>query len=385
MKKHLFLLAAGALALTACTSEDVIDDVASTRNAIQFENVVNKMTRAKDLDNNFGMFHVFGFYTTPKNDKHANKVFDDVKVEYKDGEWKYAADAVRYWIPDAKYYFYAYSCGSVSKLNSNYGTFSLNTDNYDADGNELDLYAKDRVLDIDKYLCDYTHQHDLIVASNTGGDNFEGILGKESGNSTVALQFKHILSKLRAKFTSSMSPEYTLVIKNVRVTDIYKYGDYSFTQHWSKAFENGDENLEKSRAYLLNTDGVGPEGMTPAQKAEITDAPLSVKNRTDKDADGIDVQEEVLTNTAYVIPLNYNGEENVYLNIDVELWYGKDLLISKTLKATLVPTWQEGYSYVYNIDIKPEDLELGKIEFTTSISPWINENPITEEIDKKTN
>ncbi|MDE6308863.1 MAG: fimbrillin family protein, partial [Muribaculaceae bacterium] len=68
MKKHFFYLAAGAFALTACTSEDVIDDVQTTRNPIQFENVVNKMTRATDLNtSNFKQFNVFGFYTVPGN------------------------------------------------------------------------------------------------------------------------------------------------------------------------------------------------------------------------------------------------------------------------------------------------------------------------------
>ena len=380
MVKRFFLLAAGAIALTACTSEEVVDDVATSKNVIQFENVVNKMTRATDLNTgNFKQFNVFGFYTTPGNAYHANQVFDNVTiVNDGSGTWKCKdPDHIRYWIPEAKYYFYAYSCGSAKLAEGKYGDFSLNTANTDDAGNELNLTAKDRVLEIDDYICDYTHQHDLIVASNTGV-NFAGIVNDPANNSDVPLQFKHILTKLKAKFTSQFSPEYTVVIKNVSVRNILNYGDYNFTDGW-KGVNKKDE--EAPLVYLLNTIGDGPEGMTDEEKALITDKELSVQNKKDNN----DQQASVETNTAYVIPFDYKSNYGkVYINLDIELFLGTDKVISKTLKATFEPEWKEGYSYVYNIELSAKDLELGTIAFSTTIDGWNTDREETLHIGDNT-
>lgn len=85
MAKRYLLIAASALALTACSSEEVIDDVAASRNQIRFENVVNKPSRAvKDLDmNSLLQFNVFGFYTMPEDETHAHEVFNNVAVKKK--------------------------------------------------------------------------------------------------------------------------------------------------------------------------------------------------------------------------------------------------------------------------------------------------------------
>lgn len=399
MKKQLFLLAAGAIALTACTSEEVLDDLStSSRNAIQFENVVNKMTRVTDLNTaNFRQFHVFGFYTVPKQESlenleeqenqknHANQVFYNVPVTNDgSGKWKYADEDMRYWIPNANYYFYAYSCGSAKLGEGKFGDYQMNMSN-EPDSEGKVIPPSERALEIDDYLCDFTHQHDLIVASNTGKD-FGGIKGQESGlNSDVPLEFKHILTKLKARFTSQFSPEYTVVIKNVSVRNIYNFGDYHFTKGWS-GINKKDE--EAPLVYLLNTNGDGPEGMTNDDKLKITDAAISVQNKKITIDENTEVQESVETNTAYVIPFDYeNKYGGVYLYLDIDLMLGTDLVMSKTLTATFYPDWKEGYSYVYNIELSAKDLELGTIGFSTTVDTWNTDNVKEEniDIDKKTN
>lgn len=392
MKKQLFLLATGAIALTACTSEEVLDDLStSSRNAIQFENVINKMTRVTDLNtSNFKQFNVFGFYTVPNQENlenqenHANQVFYNVPVTNDgSGKWTYADTDTRYWIPNANYYFYAYSCGSTKLGEGKFGDYQMNMSNEPNSEGEI-IPPSERVLEIDDYLCDYTHQHDLIVASNTG-KNFEGLKGQESGyNSDVTLEFKHILTKIKARFTSQFSPEYTVVIKNVSVRNIYNYGDYHFTKGWSGVNKKDEE---APLVYLLNTNGDGPDGMSPAEKQKITDAAISVQNKK-VTINETEVQESVETNTAYVIPFDYeNKYGGVYINLDIDLMFGTDLVMSKTLSATFFPHWQAGYSYVYNIELSAKDLELGTIGFTTSVANWNTDN-VKEEtigIDKKTN
>lgn len=353
MKKHLCLLAVGALALTACTSEGVLEDVASSRSAIKFEYVVNKPSRADLTSSNLKQFAVFGYYTLPGKPGIAHEVFHDVSVTRNDDNtWEYETAEVplRYWLEDARYYFYAYSCGSVTKLNTEkYGTFTMDMD----DG----LTPADRVLIINNYVCDNNHQHDLIYASNTGAtedDQFAGILGlgkdKDNANAPVAFQFKHLLSKVKARFTTSFGSEYEVVVRNVSIRNIRNIGSYHPQSGWQGVDRTeGDQPF----VYLLNS---GANDVLP----------LYVHNKKTGN-----VQESVETNTAYIIPYGYSGQEgdvntwvNLYFEIDVYL--GPNRLMSKILTARFNPTWLEGYSYVYNVDIAPSTSGMNPIIFTTT-------------------
>lgn len=365
MAKRLLLLAAGAIALTACTSEDVVEDVAASRNIIKFDNVVNKHSRAVEdlILNNLNKFYVFGFYTMPENDNHAHAIFNNEEVKKEGSGWSYGNN-YRYWVPGATYYFYAYSCGSVSKLSEDYGDFSVDMDD-EGTGNGKPATA--RVLEIDNYLCDYTHQHDLIFAASTPYKAGDGV------NSDVSFTFNHILSKLTAKFTSSFSKEYTLVIENVRIENICNQGDYKFTSGWTNVHRKSGTPI----VYLQNTTGTG------IKKPE---ASLDVKNET-VTIDDKTVQAFVTTQSAYVIPHKYadndSGKKDVYLKFTVKLMYGNDFVVSKGLTATFQPEWKDGYSYIYNINVDPEDLKLGKVNFTVdAVGGWTKEDPITLPIDK---
>lgn len=379
MAKRYLIFAAGAIALTACTSEEVVDDVAMSRNQIQFENVVNKLTRGDDLTSNgLKRFDVFGYYTMPPVSNEgdgegvqsststiAHDVFYDVTVSRGDDNiWGYDPKYARSWIPGAKYYFYAYSCGDVAKIDQDtYGTtFTLDM----RDG----LTPADRVLKINNYVCDNTHQHDLIYAYNVGtptdDDKFPGIEGKDSGNDAVSFEFKHILSKIKARFTTSFPAEYEVRIKNVSVVNIRNKGSYHPITGWQ---EVSRPEGETPKVYLLDT-----------SKSDIT--PLSVWSKADEN--GLR-KTSVETNHAYVLPYGYNGSEGtqsepssstyVYLNFEIEVYYNTNKVVSKILSGKFNPTWQEGYSYVYNVDIKPST-SLQDIKFTTStdvLKDWSSE------------
>lgn len=370
MAKHFFYLAVGALALTACTQQDVVDDVIATRNVIKFENVVNKPSRAaKELTTpDLKQFNVYGFYTTPDNDKHAHEVFKDVPVTKNDGSWGYESKYTRYWVNGATYYFYAYSCGSVSALSESYGKFYLDMSN--DNGGKL---ASDRDLKIDGYICDNTHQHDLIFASNTGIKGTDGI------NPTVGFTFNHVLSKIMASFTSKFSPEYDVVISNVKLENICNIGNYSFKGGADNSFNGGWMNVDRQEdktpiVYLLNTTG---DGFVGDDKPMNTDEAISVKNEIiDKKQASVD------TKAAFVIPFNYNTA-NVYLKLDVKVMLDDDVIIpTQSLKATFAPSWAPGFSYIYNIEISPESLKMETIKFeVTTISGWEPGSSTTLKID----
>lgn len=366
MKRKFFYFAVCALALSACTSEDVVEDVARSRNAIGFENVVNKPTRAEDITgDNLTQFNVFGFYVNPLDEYSAYEIFDDVLVKFKNGAWTYeeTLGELRYWLNGNKYYFYAYNCGNAEKLGSEYGTFTLDMDN------KKNLTAAERVLIINNYRCDYMHQHDLIYASNVGGNNYEGIEALESGNSNVALQFKHILSKVNASFTSKFPAEYTIFIKNVSLQNIRNYGNYHPVTQWQSVVRQGE------RPYInLSTATTDEEG-NPTN--------ISVVNGLDDKKR----QLKAVTETGFVIPWGYQGDapeaevdNKVYLTFDIEVRNQGKVVLTKSLKAILNPTWLPGYFYTYNVELSGSSTNMDAIIFTTTtddggrVIDWKNED-----------
>lgn len=357
MAKRFLFLAVGALALTACTSSDVTEDIASTRNAIRFENVVSKPTRGDvtEMDiNSLTLFNVYGFYTMPTEPTHAHAVFKRVPVSKSTGSWSYASEYERFWVPGATYYFYAYSCNN-SDVDENFGRFNVDMET----GNKA---ASERTLEIKGYQCDTGHQHDLVFAKYSC----------EAGttNGPVAFQFNHILSKVKARFTNSFSGEYDIVIKKVTIDDICNVGDYSFQTGWQDVDR---KDGQKPFVYLLNAMGQN------APDASITIASKYKPNPSDDDnlyGDTFD---------AVVIPNDYTSlsAEKVYLNVTIDVMYGNDVIIpSKTLKATLNPKWEEGCSYIYNIDLSAAAIHMNKIEFDVEeIKGWGNYQTVPGSID----
>lgn len=355
-KKFFYFAAASVITLSACTSEDVLDDAVKAQKAISFENVVNKHSRADVTDltgNGLKQFQVFGFYTTPQNSNIAQEVFNNVTVNrLENGSWVYGGES-RYWIPDAHYYFYAYSCGESAKLGTEYGSFSLDTSG--------DLPASNRVLQINNYICDASHQHDLIFASNTGaveGNEYYGIVGKEDGNLPVAFQFKHILSKIRAQFTSSFPSEYVVSISNVSVENIRNIGSYNPKTGWKNVVRKDDKFY---RVFLLNT------------KDNSTNPITTISGGT-----------PAVTNSAFVLPYTYAGQDAtetsestwVYLKFDVRVTLKdnpENIVFYKTINGKFNPDWKPGYSYTYNVDINGDASNLKVIAFTVTSDSEGNE------------
>lgn len=364
MKRSLFFLALGAVALTACTSEEVIDDAAKQKTAIQFEQVVNKSSRAdvEDLTGNgLEKFCVFGFYVSPADGTNPSttvKVFDNVLVTKTQGttDWTYAGET-RYWVPGAKYYFYAYSCGSTPALDttdgeSGKGSFGFN---YSASTPNA------RALRINGYLCDHTHQHDLIFASNTGaveGDQYAGITREAGDNTPVSFQFQHLLSKVKAEFASNLNEDYNVEISNVRIENVYNKADFSPTDgNWDNY-----QNREGALVYLLNN--LNDESVNPIDF-----------NRT------YDAENKLVftpTNHAYVLPKAY-GEDEVNLKFNVRITKDGALVIAKEMQGTFQPTWQVNHNYTYKVTIDGNALDLKGIVFTVDyengvVVDWSNNN-----------
>lgn len=353
MKRKFFYFAASALALTACTSEEVLDESRSVQsNAIGFENVVSKQSRAGEFDGvditaaNLKHFCVFGYYTNPTTPTQAVLVFNNElvsKAQNSQGQnvWNY--DNTRYWVPGANYCFYAYSCGDV-KLNSDFGKFSMDTNQ---------AYANDRVLKINNYVCDVTHQHDLLFASRENVKPETDETEKIVSGTDVAFKFEHILSKIDTKFSSDFAPEYTVEIKNVKASNIRNIGNYDPKKDWQ-----GQERkkIGSDDPYVM----VQGESPLIAQKGGTITAVDGTVTTIEK--------KEPTSNFAFVIPHTYTGAE-VTLSFEITIKKDGVVVLSRVLSGSWKPTWLTGHWYTYTIQITGDAANLTPIMFTTDTDP----------------
>ncbi len=324
MKSKFFFFAVGALALSACTSEEVLEDAASGRNVISFENVVNKHSRA-DLDNStLSAFYVYGYNITKGGDVIVD--FTNTQIVKEDGVWSYKSEP-RYWMPEATYNFFAYSDGNGKIADNKLSWVKVEADETVTTS---DKPAAGYELAIVNYLSNATTQADLVYASKTNVPTLETGL-----NQTVQFQFQHLLSKVQAVFANQFDPEYDVEVSNVVIKDIHGIGSYTPSIGWYA--------VESSNGASVNLLADGGK-LTP--KATYDDNNKSI--------------------TAYVIPYNYNVEgskENVKIQFDLKITSKDEEVLNKTIVGTFNPTWNKGYSYTYNIVLSGSSANLDIISF----------------------
>lgn len=322
MKKSFLFLAVCAAALTACTSEEVIEEGVQS-NAIGFQQVVGKESRAL-TNSNLNNFYVYGYYT--KNGFEANpvNVFDGENVKLVDGAWVY--DVTRYWVPETKYYFYAYSCENRAVSAPN-GSAAINLEGDD---------VKERALNIDGYIANNGHQHDLIFATND-----TGIPGKEKDNAKVPFTFNHILTRVNVVFSSEFAPGYDIIVSDVKMENIYDKANYD---PYAENVWNTPERT--TTAPFIN--------LTVPETANVASA-----------AEGENAEKKVTTGNGFVIPVHYTVS-SVRLVFDIEVKSGETSVLSRTLTGTWQPNWVAGTAYTYNVKIAGTNAALEPIVFETS-------------------
>lgn len=332
MKKVIFMLAAGALALSSCSETEVIEQ-GTQSSAIGFTNHVGKGTRAITTDN-FDHFVVYGSYTMPGSDKPVD-IFSGGQEVTKEanGTWTYSP--VRNWIPTATYTFAAYAVDKGTTLpgQANYGA--------KVDGTDYFLNLADLVID----GAD-GHQLDIVYARPD-----KSYVGKETGNEVVALQFKHILSRLDFTFQSALPEGFNAVISNARLVSVRNTGLY-----------NGEklawENVDRTGA----VDAIEPI------KLNITDGELTGKK-------------DVTTGYAYVIPFEYTVKNvGIKFNIVITDINGTKIT-DKEVSAYWAPQWAQNNTYTYKITINGSAAGLEPIEFTGSAADWALGTPSVPEFN----
>lgn len=349
MKKLAFLLAAGAMALTACTSEEVID-VGVQSNPIGFENAVLKQSRAGDqalpgdlTNETFDKFLVYGYYTVQDQTNNPIQVFSGEPVtKQADGTWGYVN--TRYWVPGASYCFFAYSCADIA-LDNIYGTVGLS----------LNVNESERQMTISNYRCDAKHNHDLIVAQVRNKIGQAITEDNLTPNPNVAMKFEHVLTKIDAVFTSEFDGEYDVVVKDVKIENFRNIGTFS-------------SNATKWTAER-ESDATG--AVIPASIQLPFENNEGVANAADY-KDGVLVRPEAKAKTGavYMIPFTY-AHNDVQITFSLDLYKGTDhipvnLVMGRNMKGTWSPKWEAGKYYTYNIRLTGTAANLQPIVFETA-------------------
>ncbi|MDE5567091.1 MAG: fimbrillin family protein [Muribaculaceae bacterium] len=344
MKKSFLFLAVCAAALTACTSEEVIEEGVQS-NAIGFQQIVNKPSRGLDAENPLTAFYVFGYYTTAEYPTEPVTIFSGDKVTKtgeNDGKGVWGYDNARYWVPDATYKFFAYSCennnGPLNEEAAN-GTAGMT---HDANGYPT--------VKIAEYICNNDHQHDLVFAVK------ENVVGKEKDNAAVALTFSHLLTKLKVKFVSKFPNDYKLKISNVQISNIYTKATYSLAYSATAQSGNATWTTSGETEYALNV----KDGSNMVASAEIPAVGETPK------VDAVNAE----TAEAYVIPHKYTTT-NVQVSFKVDFVNGDNVMMSRVFTGSWTPDWQAGYSYLYTINVTGSAASLEKIEFgDPTVGDW---------------
>lgn len=305
MKKSLFLLGAAIVALSSCTKDEVLN--VNENRVISFESYVNKSTRAvtETETDDLEKFFVYGYYGT-------TTVFEGIPVtkETKDGVdyWEYNGGVHTPWT-GGDYYFGAYASTNDAATALNNVTFT---------GGKLTI-------------GDYTvnDAEDLVVA--WANVNNSGLT-----NPTVALDFKHTLSKVVFELTNASTENLSMVLTDIKIT-VNTNGDCSYdgtTLAWGDVktsavltFDGTTANISKGTAHTTKEHLVIPGQTTNSIKAAFTAKFYNGSN-------------QLIDTKVY---------ENVALSVD--------------------GNWKPGFVYKYTANVSPT---MPTIEFSASVSDWQN-------------
>lgn len=339
MKKSVLFLALAAAAMTGCSQSEVVEQASDAQTGrIGFSTHVNKGTRAIDNDN-FSQFTVFGSYTQ-SGSANRTVVFSDVKVKKEADGWSYGTGSdLRYWIEGATYNFAGYAIDG----NTLPGGASAN-------------YRDNQYLNITNFLANGDNQYDLVYAAPAA------ITAKAEGNSAVAMEFKHALSRIMLRFKNSFPAGYTIEIQNAKVVNVRDKGNF-----YGSVFETKVGNP------WVKEDGAYKE---PFRSTTTPEIPMGIKE-TEKAA----VDTYLTTEEAYVIPFKYE-QANVKVQFHLYVYRPDgEKAFDNIYTATMpIPNWEMSHQYRYTLDLTGSAAGLQPIEFTASVGDW---DAITElEFDK---
>ena len=384
MKKAFYMMAAAAIALSSCSSEETTDVAKSS--TITFRTTVGLNSRGAELNGtNFNDMWVYAYDL--KAAQGTGNGFEGEKFTKQGTSNDFLPDTPLFWQAGSELRFFA-----INPVKDNWhGT--------------LDINKTSASLTNVNIPTNIEEQKDLVIGSASAKAN------NHMDGSGVGLTLNHILSQINFKVKNT-NKRLTYHIAAIRIVNAKNGGSYSFdpTQSQTGAWA-GNQTPEvtyeldfKNNAIELNgTDGkteafltheghgamLVPQTLTPWNGKEVdeTTAPY------DKGSYIALLVNVRYTNGTYVYPKNANGDEN-YGWIAVPLPKNND--------ANDKAEWKMGNKYIYTLNLsegcgkvdpvkpnpdggvvnpdgttdpKPGADIFGKpIKFTVTLAPWTNKS-----------
>lgn len=332
--KKIFIAIVALAAATACSNSEI---VSVNREAIGFDNAfINNSVRSVETpgysqSSMFNDFSVFGFvegavlFNGVEVSKNGSGLDADKYAGQISTDWKY--EGTQYWIAGANYDFYAiapYSGGWAVKE----GTTPTDA------GATLTFTTTDGTQDLL-----YTN----IVAKQ----------GAVSGNTAVAFNFKHILSKVKFSFKNGYNASAaTICVRDIKITNANESGEVALAAAASWSNQSGT----KAIAF----------GNATTEATYATDA--TVDNLANYD------YAYNTTVESYYERLLIPGEEEWNISFIVELLVSgqKIATYNHTAKASI--KLEPGCSYDINAEITAANIDPNHaqepIEFTATMTDW---------------
>lgn len=361
MKKVIYMMAAAAIALSSCSSEETTD-VAKNSN-ITFRTTVGLNSRALELTaTNMNKMTVSAF--NGADAYFANKVFE--KGEDNIFECKAFNPT---WPKDGTLTFFAYS-----HLGEAWG---YNTPDLTSTGATITGFVP---------KSDIKDQHDVVFAYGTGSQSANEASG-------VELNFEHILSQIKI-VVKNTDTDLHYSIKGIRIASVSGSADYAFAHDAGKNTNSHTWTNPGTANAVYETVFENPISLGNSNPVDLTDKcnagggaggamiipqTPAVWNGNDRAADF-----ENFKGKAYIsLLINVKrGNTNIYPASGTDYCWAAVALPSGT-------KWEAGNKYIYSLDmtkgcgkvdpvdpgvdpgVNPGDQIFGKeIKFTVKVSGW---------------
>lgn len=345
MKKAFYMMAAAAIALSSCSSEETTDVAKSS--AITFRPIVSLNSRGAEMTtNDLQEMWVTGFYQ-----KATDVYFADMKYTLEKGTQNtFIPSSPVFWQEGRTYKFVAISpAKSEWPAGLNITRDAVTCDEFEPKSN-------------------ISEQKDLIVDAVEAND--------EQWGKDLSLNFKHILSQIQIKVKNG-NENLVYKIKAVRINSVVGKKKFSYSTSTKNSTWSNIDGVTRNTKYELTFDNAYTlDGKT------ITDLTLTSADATVENGGGAMLVPQSVTawNGAKVDDTNvYDGGTYISILLNVKMASGNKFMYpagaqgDQTYGWVAIPVpsinWEEGNKYIYTLDMSTGCGKVDPVDPGTSVNP----------------
>lgn len=361
MKKSQLFLAAAAVILAACSSNDTFKEV-NEDVAIGFNNYVAKATKGEITTSSITSYHfgVYGYKEETSPTTRTVTLFNNEDVRYSSDDWTH--DNIRYWDKNATgaYYFYAY----VPRLESGVSFTKVATS-----GTQTGFTYPLNQIFAD---AEVTATKDLCVAAVEATDYNHCYIGNTQtvSDGHVSFTFDHVLSKLsfNVKKADDLSATVTL---NALYLEFPTATTVSWTQR-DKSTTTGNKDPQNTVVYVGDVTYSNDYADPAADTYSNTIVSGKTQSVTTSSVAIADAHSYIVTPNAITSPVS---KHKIGVKVEYTINYGNNIEEAQVATGVAEINFIENYHYTLTITIDP-----AKIEFdVNAVNGW--DEPHNENVD----